>query len=144
MKPDENIEIIKQAFSILENNIGFQKSTVYLKCSFFDGVSKEDYIKILGITSGFCTGKIRFQGYLEETYWADISHNYDVARKLQQRGTRCFRRIVDMFGPGILGADGEIDRAALGTLVFSDEERLHELNGIVHPLVIRAVRQRIR
>ena len=46
MKPDENIEIIKQAFSILENNIGFQKSTVYLKCSFFDGVSKEDYIKI--------------------------------------------------------------------------------------------------
>nr|DAL52687.1 MAG TPA_asm: hypothetical protein [Caudoviricetes sp.] len=46
MKPDENIEIIKQAFSILENTIGFRKSTVYLQYSFFDGVSEEDYIKI--------------------------------------------------------------------------------------------------
>ena len=66
------------------------------------------------------------------------------ARELQQKGTRCFERIVEKFGPGILSADGELDRAALGAVVFSDEERLYELNGIVHPEVIRAVRQRIR
>lgn len=105
---------------------------------------KDDDMKVLGITGGVGSGKSRVLGYLEETYGAVICQMDDVARKLQQRGTRCFRRIVDMFGPGILGAGGEIDRAALGAIVFSNEERLHELNGIVHPEVIRAVRQRIR
>ena len=105
---------------------------------------KDDDMKVLGITGGVGSGKSRVLGYLEEAYGAVICQMDDVARKLQQKGTRCFGRIVDRFGSGILGADGELDRAALGAVVFSDEERLHELNGIVHPEVIRAVRQRIR
>lgn len=46
MKTCENIEIIKQAFSILKNDYAFQKSTMYLKCSFFNGVSDKNYDKI--------------------------------------------------------------------------------------------------
>ncbi len=46
MKLCENIEIIKQAFSILKNNYAFQKSTMYLQHSFFEGVSDENYAKI--------------------------------------------------------------------------------------------------
>ena len=83
-------------------------------------------------------------GYLEEAYDAVICQMDDVARKLQQKGTRCFGRIVDTFGPGILSADGELDRTALGALAFSDDKKLRELNAIVHPEVIREVRQRIR
>lgn len=105
---------------------------------------KDDDMKVLGITGGVGSGKSRVLGYLEEAYGAVICQMDDVARKLQQKGTRCFERIVETFGPGILSADRELDRAALGAVVFSDEERLHELNGIVHPEVIRAVRQRIR
>ena len=101
-------------------------------------------MKVLGITGGVGSGKSRVLGYLEEAYGAVICQMDDVARELQQKGTRCFERIVEKFGPGILSADGELDRAALGAVVFSDEERLYELNGIVHPEVIRAVRQRIR
>lgn len=46
MKMCENIEIIKQAFSILKNEDAFQKSTMRLQCSFFEGVSDENYAKI--------------------------------------------------------------------------------------------------
>lgn len=46
MKACENIEIIKQAFSIIKNDYAFQKSTLYLQSSFFDGVADENYAKI--------------------------------------------------------------------------------------------------
>lgn len=43
---NENIEIIKQAYSILENGYCFHKSTLFLNSSFFEGVSEENYKKI--------------------------------------------------------------------------------------------------
>lgn len=46
MKACENIEIIKQSFSIIKNDYAFQKSTMYLQSSFFDGVADENYAKI--------------------------------------------------------------------------------------------------
>ena len=101
-------------------------------------------MKVLGITGGVGSGKSRVLDYLEEAYGAVICRMDDTARELQQKGTRCFERIVEKFGSGILSADGELDRTALGALVFSDEKKLRELNAIVHPEVIRAVRRRIR
>lgn len=44
-------------------------------------------------------------------------------------------RIADEFGDGILTVDGALDRAALGSLVFGDADRLAVLNAIVHPAV---------
>lgn len=42
----ENIEIINQAYSLIENEYAFHRSTAYLQSSFWDGVSEEDYAKI--------------------------------------------------------------------------------------------------
>jgi len=50
---------------------------------------------------------------------------------------------VGEFGEGILRADGEIDRAKLGALVFSDPEALHRLESIVHPAVGAEIEQRL-
>lgn len=63
----------------------------------------------------------------------------ETARKLQRKGTRCFQRIVEAFGQEILDSRGELDRAALGSIVFASAEKLRQLNGIVHPEVIREV-----
>ena len=68
----------------------------------------------------------------------------ETARALQKKGTRCFERIVEAFGTGILDGQGELDRAALGSIVFADEEKLARLNGIVHPEVICQVERDIR
>ena len=47
------------------------------------------------------------------------------------RGSAGFDDVVARFGSGVVGADGEIDRAALGALVFSDPKHRRDLEAIV-------------
>lgn len=101
-------------------------------------------MKVLGITGGVGSGKSMVLEYLEEAYGAFVCQMDETARNLQKKGTRCFERIVEAFGPEILDSRGELDRAALGCIVFSSEDRLRQLNGIVHPEVIREVELDIR
>jgi dephospho-CoA kinase len=63
-----------------------------------------------------------------------------VVRAVTEPGEPALAAIVDRFGPGILAADGALDRAALGRRVFADSAELRALEAIVHP----AVRPRIR
>jgi len=58
-----------------------------------------------------------------------------VAREVVRAGTPGFAAVVARFGPGVVGPDGELDRAALARIVFADGAALDELNAIVHPLV---------
>ena len=58
-----------------------------------------------------------------------------VVKELQAAGTPVFEAIVERFGPGVVGPDGELDRPALAALVFGDPEALADLNGLVHPAV---------
>jgi dephospho-CoA kinase len=58
-----------------------------------------------------------------------------VAREVVQAGTPGFAAVVARFGPGVVGPDSELDRAALARVVFADGAALDELNAIVHPLV---------
>ncbi len=105
---------------------------------------QEHRMKVIGITGGVGSGKSRVLAYLEEAYGAVICQMDETARSLQKKGTRCFERIVEVFGHEILDAQGELDRAALGSIVFASEEKLAQLNGIVHPEVIRNVAKDIQ
>ena len=44
-------------------------------------------------------------------------------------------RIAEAFGPGVIAADGSLDRQALGAIVFADPDARSTLNGITHPAV---------
>jgi dephospho-CoA kinase len=44
--------------------------------------------------------------------------------------------VVGRFGEGVLGADGQIDRARVGEIVFSDPEALAWLEQLLHPRVV--------
>jgi len=61
-----------------------------------------------------------------------------VAREVVQPGTEGLARIVRQFGTKILRINGELDRKALGRIVFANEAKRNLLNSIVHPLVIEA------
>ena len=97
-------------------------------------------MKVLGITGGVGSGKSLVLEYLKKEYGAYICQMDETAKELQRRGTTCFRRIVEHFGERVVSAEGELDRAALSVIVFSDERELQALNEIVHPEVIRQVR----
>jgi dephospho-CoA kinase len=60
-----------------------------------------------------------------------------LARRAVETGTAAFEKIVARWGPEILAPNGQLDRAALRRVVFSNPEELEELNQIVHPEVER-------
>lgn len=51
--------------------------------------------------------------------------------------------LVEEFGEGILAADGEIDRAALGVRAFASPEATRRLNAIVHPPLLARLDQEL-
>ena len=66
-----------------------------------------------------------------------------IARELQRSGTPVFNAMVDRFGD-VIGADGELDRAKIASIVFSDTEALADLNKIVHPAIGIEILRRIK
>jgi dephospho-CoA kinase len=94
---------------------------------------------IIGITGGIGSGKSTVMRYIKEHYSVYPILADDVARRLQKRGGGLLEAIADTFGQTVLGADGELNRAALADLVFADEAKRLQLNALVHP----AVRTRI-
>jgi len=89
---------------------------------------------LIGLTGGIASGKSSVASRLAER-GAVVVDADKVAREVVEPGTPALAAIADHFGPGVLTADGSLDRAALGAIVFSDPEQRLVLNGITHPAV---------
>ena len=89
---------------------------------------------LIGLTGGIASGKSSVAARLAER-GAVVVDADKVAREVVEPGTPALAAIADHFGPGVLTADGSLDRAALGAIVFSDPEQRLVLNGITHPAV---------
>ena len=89
---------------------------------------------LVGLTGGIGSGKSTVSARLAEL-GARVIDADAIVRELQAAGTEVFRGIVDLFGEGVVGADGELDRQAIADVVFNDPEQLKALNAIVHPAV---------
>jgi dephospho-CoA kinase len=97
---------------------------------------------VVGLTGGIGSGKSTVSALLAER-GAVIIDADAITRELQQPGTEVFAAIVERFGPGVVAADGTLDRAALATIVFADPDALAALNGIVHPAVGAEIARRL-
>jgi dephospho-CoA kinase len=62
----------------------------------------------------------------------------ETAREVVAPGSEGLRAVAAAFGADVLDADGKLDRARLGAMVFADEEKRRLLNSILHPLIIAA------
>ncbi len=65
-----------------------------------------------------------------------------IAREVVEPGTPALDAIVDRFGPGVLNAEGRLDRAALAGIVFGDEVARRDLEAITHPAINAEIRRR--
>jgi dephospho-CoA kinase len=92
----------------------------------------------IGLTGPIGCGKSTVAGWLAEVGAVVIDADA-VAREVTPPGSPELAAVVDAFGVGVLGADGSLDRAALGRIVFADVAALRRLEAIIHP----AVRPRI-
>ncbi|KQZ04889.1 dephospho-CoA kinase [Microbacterium sp. Root53] len=98
---------------------------------------------LVALTGGIASGKSTIARRLAE-HGAVVIDADALVRDLQQPGTPVLAAIAAEFGDGVLTADGALDRAALGALVFGDRDRLAALNGIVHPAVKAESQRRFR
>lgn len=96
----------------------------------------------IGLTGGIAAGKSVVARHFRDL--GAVLVDADVlARAALEPGSEGLHEVVAAFGRSVLGADGGLDRAALGRLVFADDRARGQLNGIVHPRVRSAAAQLI-
>ena len=88
----------------------------------------------VGLTGGIGSGKSTVAELLVQRGAVLIDAD-QVARDAVAPGGPAYQPVIDRFGPGIVAADGTIDRPALATLAFADEESRLALNAITHPAI---------
>lgn len=88
----------------------------------------------IGLTGGIAAGKSLVSNMLGDLGAVVIDADV-LAREVVEPGTAGFGEILDRFGGHLVLADGSLDRARLGELVFEDADARRVLNDIVHPRV---------
>jgi dephospho-CoA kinase len=95
--------------------------------------------RIIGITGNIACGKT-VVGHMLLELGAERYIDADaVVHKLYRRGQAIAVKVAETFGPGVVSSDGDIDRKALGAIVFQDTEAMRRLEAIVHPAVGQAL-----
>jgi dephospho-CoA kinase len=89
---------------------------------------------LVGLTGGIASGKSYVASLLEELGASTIDAD-QVARDVVIPGSSGLVQVVAAFGYEILLPSGELDRAKLGNIVFSDSAKRLELESILHPLI---------
>ncbi len=88
----------------------------------------------VGLTGGLSSGKSAVAHRFAEL-GAHVLYADEIGRELMQPGQEVYAQIVAKFGPGVVTADGLLDRALLARIAFGNG-RIEELNAIVHPATI--------
>ncbi|MCC6712687.1 MAG: dephospho-CoA kinase [Candidatus Dadabacteria bacterium] len=99
-------------------------------------------MKVLGLTGNIASGKSTVARMLERSGARIIDADL-IAREVVEPEKPAWADIVRKFGPGVLGADGTVDRRRLGEIVFADEGKRKLLMDITHPRIKEAVRERL-
>ncbi|GLJ78804.1 dephospho-CoA kinase [Microbacterium imperiale] len=89
---------------------------------------------LIALTGGIASGKSTIARRLEE-HGAVVIDADAIVRDVQRPGSEVLERIAAEFGAQVLAPSGELDRAALAAVVFSDAAARERLNAIVHPAV---------
>jgi dephospho-CoA kinase len=97
----------------------------------------------VGLTGGYASGKSLVAGELERLGCHVIRADL-LGHTVLEPGRAAYQATVEKFGPGILSANGEIDRKKLAAIVFEEPELLAKLNAIVHPAVIDLEEQMLK
>lgn len=89
----------------------------------------------VAVTGGIGAGKSEALRAFERHGAAVISSD-EIVHELLRSDAEAKGAILERFGEGVLGADGEIDRARVGELVFADPGELAWLEELLHPRVV--------
>lgn len=100
-------------------------------------------MQVIGLTGGIATGKSMVSAILENA-GAVIIDADRIARKVVKKNLPAYRKIVDTFGESVLLPNKEINRPALGNIIFNDPRKKQLLNKIVHPHVEKETHRQLK
>lgn len=96
---------------------------------------------IIGLTGTIGSGKSTVSARLAKL-GALVLDADTISREAVKKGADGLNKIAEVFGKEVIDANGELDRKALAGIVFSDESKRLILNGIIHPQVLKALKER--
>lgn len=95
---------------------------------------KKSKTLVIGLTGGIGSGKSAASDWFAEQ-GIDIIDADVIAHQVVAKGSSTLRKIQKKFGNWVLNGNGEMDRAAVRTHVFTHPEALIELEAITHPAI---------
>lgn len=98
---------------------------------------------VLGLTGGIAAGKSSVAMMFAELGAIVVSADH-LARDVVAPGSPALQALVVAFGQSLLTPSGDLDREALGRIVFADPSARQRLNAITHPAIARLAEARLR
>jgi phosphopantetheine adenylyltransferase/dephospho-CoA kinase len=98
---------------------------------------------IIGLTGNIASGKSSV-GQRLENLGAGLINCDILAHSVYRKGEPCYESLVQHFGKEILDDGGEVNRKALGEIVFNSKEQLHKLNSLVWPMLLDRANKEIQ
>jgi dephospho-CoA kinase len=99
-------------------------------------------VPLIALTGGIAAGKSTVGARLRELGAHMISAD-ELVRFVQRGGSPTLKAIRERFGVGVIDSNGELDRAALGRLIFDDGIARANLESLVHPAIGTEFRARV-
>ena len=96
----------------------------------------------IALTGGIASGKTTVSDSFAE-HGVPIIDADLLAREAVAPGSAGLEQVILRFGPQVVDAEGNLDRAALRKIVFSDDAARRDLEGIIHPRVRELTQQRM-
>ena len=99
---------------------------------------------ILGITGGVGCGKSTVLEILKKDYGAKVLIADNMGHEVMKKGGEAYPAVIDAFGTEVVGDDGDLNRAALAELIYTDDTKREQLNGIIHPCVKEEIKRKLK
>jgi dephospho-CoA kinase len=99
-------------------------------------------MRLIGVTGGIATGKSSVDRMLA-AHGAAVIDADELARDVVRPGEPALDEVIARFGRGVIRADGSLDRARLGDIVFADPDAREDLERITHPRITELTGKRI-
>ena len=93
---------------------------------------------VLGLTGGIASGKSAAAQRFAEL-GVHVVDADQASRWVVEPGRPALAQLVERYGPGLLQADGSLDRAALRKVIFEDAEQRRWVEALLHPLIANEI-----
>ena len=101
-------------------------------------------MKIIGITGSSGSGKSTLAKILSEELRAKIINADEVVKQMQEKGTKYFKEIVELFGKEIVQQDDTLNRKKIAEIIFQDKVKKEELDKLTFKYVVQEIRKQVK